>query len=86
MEQGNRDRVVTDLADEILAAMSTVSNAAAQALASHHQHPSFTALAVPSNPMVGEAKPERFMLAKEAEQRADLARLLLDPFIAKVEV
>ena len=36
--------------------------------------------------MVGEAKPERQIVARYAEERADLARLLLDPFVARVEV
>src|SRR5262249_41099112 len=53
---------------------------------SPNQGPAISALAVPSNRMVAEAKPERHMLARNAEERAHLARLLLDPFVARVEV
>lgn len=84
--KNDRDRVLIDLGDEILAAMETVSKSAAKELSSPTQGASIAALAVPSNRMVGEAKPERFMMAMNAEQRADLARLLIDPFIARVEV
>ena len=85
-EKNDRDRVLTKLGDEILAAMATVSKAAGEALSSPHEGASIAALAVPSNRMVGEAKPERFLIAMNAEQRADLARLLRDPFVARVEV
>jgi len=85
-EDVDRTQILTDLGDEILAAMSTVSETAAKALSSPDHGPSLSALAMPSNRMVGEAKPERFLIAMNAEQRADLARLLLDPFIARVEV
>jgi hypothetical protein len=84
--KNDRDRVLTGLGDEILTAMATVSKAAGDALCSPHEVASITALAVPSNRMIGEAKPERFMIAMNREQRADLARLLLDPFVARVEV
>jgi hypothetical protein len=85
-ERSNRNQILTGLGDEILAAMATVSEAAAEALSSPNEGISLPSLAIPSNRMVGEAKPERFLMAMNAEQRADLARLLLDPFVARVEV
>lgn len=82
----NRKQILAGLGDEILAAMATVSEAAAEALSSSNDSVLLNTLAIPSNRMVGEAKPERFWMAMNAEQRADLARLMLDPFIARVEV
>ncbi|MGM4960912.1 ATP-binding domain-containing protein [Bradyrhizobium barranii] len=84
--QNDHDQVLTELGDEILTAMATVSKAAGEALSSHQEVAPITALAMPSNRMTGEAKPERFMIARNREQRADLTRLLLDPFVARVEV
>lgn len=82
----NRSRVLIGLGDEILAAMGAVSEAARQELSSRAQGASIAALATPSKLMVGDAKPERFLRAKDAEAKAELARLLLDPFVARVEV
>jgi hypothetical protein len=81
-----RDQVLVNLGDEILTAMAAVSEAAGEALSVPSLGASPTALAVPSNLMVGEAKPERRMLASNAEQRGALARLIEDPFIARVDV
>jgi UvrD-like helicase C-terminal domain len=84
--ENDRDRLLIDLGNEILAAMGAISEAAGEALSSPSEDASRSALAIPSNMMVGEAKPERFLSARNAEARADLARLLLDPFVARVEV
>ncbi|WP_439401428.1 ATP-binding domain-containing protein [Bradyrhizobium sp. DASA03068] len=81
-----RDQVLVNLGDEILAAMANVSEAAGEALSGSSGGPSLTALATPSNRMVGEAKPERLMLARNAEERTALARLIEDPFVARVDV
>jgi hypothetical protein len=43
-------------------------------------------LAIPSNMMVGEAKAERFDHARNSEVREQLRRLLIEPFVARVEV
>ncbi|WP_253575077.1 ATP-dependent helicase [Bradyrhizobium japonicum] len=82
----SRDQVLVNLGDEILTAMATVSEAAGIALSKPNRGASVTALAVPSNRMVGEAKAERHMLASNAEARTALARLVEDPFVARVDV
>ncbi|MCP1810911.1 DNA polymerase III delta prime subunit, partial [Bradyrhizobium japonicum] len=85
-EMDSRDQVLVNLGDEILTAMATVSEAAGIALSKPNRGASVTALAVPSNRMVGEAKAERHMLASNAEARTALARLVEDPFVARVDV
>ncbi len=71
--ENDRDRLLIDLGNEILAAMGAISEAAGEALSSPSEDASRSALAIPSNMMVGEAKPERFLSARNAEVRADLA-------------
>lgn len=85
-EKDSRDQVLVNLGDEILTAMAAVSEAAGEILSVPNSGASPTALAAPSNRMVGEAKPERRMLASNAEQRSALARLIEDPFVARVDV
>ena len=75
-----------ETAERILAALSEVVLAAQQALAGRSESFPATFLANPSNMMVGDAKPERFMHAQNMEQRDSLRRLLLEPFVARVEV
>lgn len=81
-----RERASIELAEAILGAMTTVSRAARREIASVASGPPTLALATPSNLMVGDARPERYLTATRAEQRADLARLLVDPFVARVHL
>jgi hypothetical protein len=84
-EENNRGRILIGAAEEILAAMGTVSKAAGEALS--QPDPDFRAALVrPSNMMVGDARPERFQLSKNAERRAELSRLVSEPFVARVDV
>jgi UvrD-like helicase C-terminal domain len=66
--------------------MGAISDAARQEISSRSGGSPQAALATPSKLMVGDAKPERFLRAMDAEARAELARLLVDPFVARVEV
>src|SRR5689334_6680803 len=72
-------------AEHILSALSEVVTAAQRSLAGG-EIGSRTGLANPSNTMVGDAKPERFLYNLNAEHRDHLRRLLLEPFVARVEV
>lgn len=82
----DRKQVVTDVGEEILAAMTTVVQAAQRALSEAPAGISAMALANPSNMMVGEAKAEKNIGAINTENRTNLRRLLLEPFVARVEV
>lgn len=75
-----------DTAERILLALSEVARAAQETLAKGAGGFSSSSLANPSNMMVADAKPERFMHARTMEQRDSLRRLLLEPFVARVEV
>lgn len=76
----------TETAERILRALSEVVEAAQHMLAEGSGSFSPTFLANPSNMMVGDAKPERFMHGRNMEQRENLRRLLFEPFVARIEV
>jgi hypothetical protein len=80
-----RQQVVYDVGEEILTALQAVSQTAQRALAYAPSGTTVT-LAIPSNMMVGEAKAERFDHARHSEVREQLRRLLIEPFVARVEV
>jgi hypothetical protein len=82
----DQKQCLSDVGEEILAALSVVVQAAQQALSGGSSGISAAALLRPSNLMVGEAHAERFIVAQNAEQRASLRRVLSDPFVARVEV
>ena len=71
--------------EQILGALTEVVTAARRSLAEGGIG-SATGLANPSNLMVGDARPERFLHSLNMEQREHLRRLLLEPFVARIEV
>jgi hypothetical protein len=79
-------KVLSDVGEEILTALTAVVRAAHQALSHAPGGMSRTALVNPSNTMVGDCAPEKFSRAKYTEDRQNLRRLLLEPFVARVEV
>jgi hypothetical protein len=81
----DRQQVVYDVGEEILTALQAVFLTAQRALAYAPSGTTVT-LANPSNMMVGEAKAERFDHARHSEVREQLRRLLIEPFVARVEV
>lgn len=81
----DRQQVVYDVGEEILKALQAVFLTAERALA-HAPSGTTVNLATPSNMMVGDAKPERYQHAKNVEAREQLRRLLIEPFVARVEV
>ena len=78
--------ILTDVGEKILSGLDAVAQAAREALSAPTIGVSPTTLIRPSNMMVGEAAPERFIHAKSTEERANLRRLIEEPFIARVEV
>ena len=84
-EQQAREQSVMGVANEILEALATVSDAASEALSQPESDLSMV-LANPSNMMVGDARPERAIRARKADDRKHLARLQDDPFVARVKV
>jgi hypothetical protein len=80
-----RRQVVYHVGEEILTALQAVFLTAQRALA-YAPSGSTVNLAIPSNMMVGEAKAERFDHARKSEVREQLRRLLIEPFVARVEV
>jgi hypothetical protein len=84
--EGPEAEVLSDLAEEILVALSEVAGSARAALGSTAAGISTSALVNPSNLMVGESRPERRMAEDLAQLRVALRRLLIEPFVARVEV
>jgi hypothetical protein len=82
----SRLRSLLDLGEEILVALHTISDAAHDVLSEGRIGPSAEALLRQSNPMVGDAKPERFIGASVSEAKDALRRLTADPFVARVEI
>ena len=82
----DQKQILNDVGEEILTALSTVVQAAHRALSEAPAGISAMALANPSNMMVGEAKAEKNIGAINTENRGNLRRLLLEPFVARVEV
>ena len=79
----DKNETISTVAEQILAALDAVFKTARSSL----EAPSGSiSLVHPSNPMVGEMKPERFKFAQDLEVRAQLRRLLIEPFVARVEV
>lgn len=75
-----------EVGEQIFAALEGVVEAAQNALAEGPQGVSRDSLVRPSNLMVGDAKPEKTIHAKNSEQRAALRRLLDEPLVARVDV
>jgi hypothetical protein len=82
----SRLKLLFDLGEEILVALHTISDAAHDVLSEGRIGPSAEALLRQSNPMVGDAKPERFIGASVSETKDSLRRLTADPFVARVEI
>jgi len=80
------EQALNSVGEQILSALITVAQAAQQALSSPRTGISTTALASPSNVMVGEDKAEKQIHAMNSAQRENLRRLLREPFVARVEV
>lgn len=81
-----QEQSLNDIGEEILAALATVARAAQRALSVAQAGISTTALANPSNTMVGQDKAEQQIHAMNSTQRENLRRLLTEPFVARVEV
>jgi len=82
----DQKQILEDVGEEILAALSAVAQAAQRALSEAPEGISRMALLRPSNMIVGDAKPERFIGAMNSENRVNLSRLVIEPFVARVEV
>jgi hypothetical protein len=80
-----KNETVSTVAEQILAALETVEKAARTGLGALSGSMSLPFVR-PSNPMVGEMKPERLKFAQDSEVRAQLRRLLTEPCVARVEV
>jgi hypothetical protein len=81
----DKNETVSTVAEQILAALETIEKAARTGLGALSGSISLP-LVRPSNPMVGEMKPERLKFAQDSEVRVQLRRLLTEPFVARVEV
>ena len=82
----DQEQTLKDIGEKILAALTTVAQAAQRALSDARAGISTNALVNPSNLMVGEGKAERNILAINSAVRENLERLLREPFVARVEV
>jgi hypothetical protein len=81
----DQNQILIGAAEHILDALGEVASAARWSLAGG-EIGSRTGLANPSNMMVGDAMPEKFLHNLKVEQRDHLRRLLLEPFVARVDV
>ena len=81
-----KEQTLNSVGEEILSALTTIAQAAQRALSVARTGISSTALANPSNAMVGEDKAEKQIYAMNSAQRENLRRLLREPFVARVEV
>lgn len=79
------DAILNGVGEEILSALAKVALAAQAGLSSSNIL-SRSALANPSNTMVGEARAERNINAINSSVRENLRRLLREPFVARVDV
>lgn len=86
LELDDEKKVVKQVGEQILSALEAVAKSAQEALSSWPSGTSASALVNPSNLMVGDVEPEKRIHAKNAEERTSLARLLHEPFLARVEV
>jgi hypothetical protein len=77
--------ILKKVGEQILAALESVAESAQRALAEGPSGVSRDALVRPSNMMVGDAKPERAIQARNVDERAILRRLLDEPLIARVD-
>jgi hypothetical protein len=76
--------IVGKLGERILAALQDIADAAQRAAS--NRTGTGLSLANPSNRMVGDAKAEKLHHASMSEERTSLNRLMLEPFVARVEV
>src|SRR5689334_769945 len=77
--------LLKEAGEEILAALESIFQSAQRALSEGPSGLSRDSLVRPSNMMVGDAKPEREISAKNAEIRSILRRLLEEPLVARVD-
>lgn len=82
----DQERTLNDVGEEILVGLTSVAQAAQQALSERPAGICANALANPSNLMVGQGKAERYIDAINSTARENLRRLLREPFVARVEV
>ena len=78
--------ILNEVGEQILAALESVALSVQSALAQGPSGVLGSALVRSSNMMVGDAKPERAIHAKNAEERAALRKLLDEPIVARVDV
>jgi ribosomal protein S28E/S33 len=78
--------ILNQVGGQILATLESIAQSARQALAEGPSGISRDSLVRSSNMMVGDAKPEQTIHAKNAEQRAALRRLVDEPLVARVDV
>jgi UvrD-like helicase C-terminal domain len=81
----DQKQILIGAAEHILDALGEVASAAQGSLAGGGIG-SRTGLAKPSNMMVGDVKPERFLHNLNVDLGDHLRRLLLEPFVARVDV
>jgi hypothetical protein len=81
-----KKETVIEVGDELLVALGAVAGAARRALSDGSSGISTSALINPSNMMVGVGAPERHAHALNSAQRDALRRLLIEPFIGRIEV
>jgi hypothetical protein len=82
----DQERILNDVGEEILVALTTVAQAAQRALSEASVRISTNALVNPSNLMVGPGSAERNINAINSAARENLLRLLREPFVARLEV
>ena len=82
----DQEQTLSDVGEQILAALPTVAQAAQRALTQSLPAISSNALVNPSNRMVGAVNAERNIDAINSTARENLRRLLREPFVARVEV
>jgi hypothetical protein len=82
----NPKPILNEVGEQILAALESIFQSAQRALAEGPSGISRDSLVRPSNMMVGDAKPERAIHARNAEERIALRRLLDEPLVARVDV
>jgi hypothetical protein len=82
----DKETVLSEVGEQILTALDEVARTAEDVLVRGPSGMSPSSLVNPSNPMVGGAKAEKFIQAKNAQQREIFRRLLDEPFVARVDV
>lgn len=82
----DKQKTLNDVGEQILTALGEVARSAEDALARGPSGLSPSSLVNASNLMVGDAKPEKFIQARNAEERAILRKLMDEPFLARVDV